>query len=267
VTLTKRQKLATHLQSASHRACEYHCEVGSTCSSGPGRGARVKGLSSLPISFLSVCSPCLPPCYLVAGAASAQTQKRVRLSDVGHTEHEGLPIPVSAPVPGPAAGVDQSAAVVAPFAGNSSPSLDGTESKLDDPSAAAALDGGAVASTTDGMEDVAVLEPEAAAGVAAHNTWTLPQAVGVVTVARERLIRTLSRRGALPLEEPSCVVLHDGVPFYKCDVCKVRVPLALGRGAHVEHSLSSKHLGREGSQEHARLERYQPVELHPQWEY
>ncbi len=66
-----------------------------------------------------------------------------------------------------------------------SPSLDGTESKPDDPSAAAVLDGGAVASATDGMEDVVVLEPEAAAGVAAaHTTWTLPQALGVVTVTR-----------------------------------------------------------------------------------
>ena len=84
-----------------------------------------------------------------------------------------------------------------------------------------------------------MLEPEAAAGAtAAHITWTLPQAVAVVTVARERLIRTLSRRGGLPLEEASCVVLHNGVPFYKCDVCKVRVPLALGRGALVEHFLS-----------------------------
>lgn len=128
--------------------------------------------------FFSFCSPCLPPCYLVVGAASAQAQKRVRLSDVGHTEHEGLPVPVSAPVPGPAAGVSHSAAVVAPLVGNSSPSLDGSESKLDDPSAAAVLDGGAVASATDGMEDVVVLEPEAAAGVAAaHNTWTRAQAL------------------------------------------------------------------------------------------
>ena len=150
-------------------------------------------------------------------------------SDAGHTEREGLPVPVSAPVPGPAAGVSHSAAVVAPLVGHSSPSLDGTESKLDDPSAAAVLDGGAVASATDGMEDVAVLEPEAAAGVAAHNTWTLPEAassLGVVTVARQQLIRTLSRRGGLPPEEASCAVFHDGVPFYKCDVCKVRVPLA-----------------------------------------
>ena len=124
-----------------------------------------------------VCSLRLPPCYLVAGAASAQAQKRVRHSDAGHTEPEGLPVPVSAPVPGPAAGVGQSAAVVAPLVGHSSPSLDGTESKLDDPSAAAVLDGGAVASAADGMEDVVVLEPEAAAGVAAHNTWALPQAL------------------------------------------------------------------------------------------
>ena len=157
---------------------------------------------------------------------------------------------------------------MAPLVGHSSRSLDGTESKLDDPSAAAALDGEAVASATDGMEDVAGLEPEAAAGAAAaHITWTLPQAVAVVTVAREQLIRTLSRRGGLPLEEASCVVLHDGVPFYKCDVCKVRVPLALGRGALVEHYLSSKHLRREGPQEYARLECYQPVELHPQCKY
>ena len=193
--------------------------------------------------FFSFCSPCLPPCYLVVGAASAQAQKRVRLSDVGHTEHEGLPVPVSAPVPGPAAGVSHSAAVVAPLVGNSSPSLDGSESKLDDPSAAAVLDGGAVASAADGMEDVVVLEPEAAAGVAAaHNTWTRAQALGVVTVAREQLIRTLSRRGGLPPEDASCVVFHDGAPFYKCGVCKVRVPLASGRGALVEHYLSSKHL-------------------------
>ena len=128
--------------------------------------------------FFSFCSLVFPlALYLVAGAASAQAQKRVRLSDVGHTEHEGLPVPVSAPVPGPAAGVSHSAAVVAPLVGNSSPSLDGSESKLDDPSAAAVLDGGAVASATDGMEDVVVLEPEAAAGVAAHNTWALPQAL------------------------------------------------------------------------------------------
>ena len=143
----------------------------------------------------SFCSACLPPCYLVTGAASAQAQKRVRHSDAGHTEPEGSPVPVSAPVPGPAAGVGQSAAVVAPLVGHSSPSLDGSESKLDDPSAAAVLDGGAVASATDGMEDVVVLEPEAAAGVAAaHNTWTRAQALGVVTVARAQLIRTLSRR-------------------------------------------------------------------------
>ena len=52
-----------------------------------------------------------------------------------------------------------------------------------------------MASATDGMEDVVVLEPEAAAGVAAaHNTWTRAQALGVVTVARAHLIRTLSRR-------------------------------------------------------------------------
>ena len=165
-----------------------------------------------------VCSLRLPPCYLVAGAASAQAQKRVRHSDAGHTE--GLPVPVSAPVPGPAAGAGQSAAVVAPLVGHSSPSLDGTESKLDDPSAAAVLDGGAVASATDGMEDVVVLEPEAAAGVAAaHTTWSLSQALGVVTVARQQLIKTLSRRGGLPPEEASCVVFHDGVPFYKCGVC------------------------------------------------
>jgi hypothetical protein len=190
-----------------------------------------------------VCSLRLPPCYLVTGAASAQAQKRVRHSDAGHTEPEGSPVPVSAPVPGPAAGVGQSAAVVAPLVGHSSPSLDGSESKLDDPSAAAVLDGGAVASATDGMEDVVVLEPEAAAGVAAaHNTWTRAQALGVVTVAREQLIRTLSRRGGLPPEDASCVVFHDGAPFYKCGVCKVRVPLASGRGALVEHYLSSKHL-------------------------
>ena len=157
-----------------------------------------------------VCSLRLPPCYLVTGAASAQAQKRVRHSDAGHTEPEGSPVPVSAPVPGPAAGVGQSAAVVAPLVGHSSPSLDGSESKLDDPSAAAVLDGGAVASATDGMEDVVVLEPEAAAGVAAaHNTWTRAQALGVVTVAREQLIRTLSRRGGLPPEDASCVVFHD----------------------------------------------------------
>ena len=51
VTLTKRQKLATHLQSASHRACEYHCEVGSSCSSGPGRGTRVNSIITVDFFF------------------------------------------------------------------------------------------------------------------------------------------------------------------------------------------------------------------------
>ena len=193
-------------------------------------------------SFATLVSPLL----LVAGAASAQAQKRVRHSDVGdvgNIEREGLPIPVPAPVPA-GAGVGQSAAVVAPLVGHSSPSLDGTESKLDDPSAAAVRDGGAMASTSDSMEDVVVLEPEAAAAGAAGApvAWTVPQALGVVTVARDQLIRTLSRRGGLPLEDDSCVVFHDGAPFYKCGVCKVHVPLASGRGALVEHFTSSKHL-------------------------
>jgi hypothetical protein len=244
VTLTKRQRLTDHVRTASHCACEYNCVAGTCCSSG--LGCTAEGCVSIgTISFiLFVLLPCFPlAIYLVVGAASAQAQKRVRLSDVGHTEHEGLPVPVSVPVPGPAAGVGQSAAVVAPLVGHSSPSLDDTGSKPDDPSAAAVLDGGAVASATDGMEDVVVLEPEAAAGVAAaHTTWTLPQALGVVTVARQQLIKTLSRRGGLPPEEASCVVFHDGVPFYKCGVCKVRVHLASGRGALVEHYLSSKHL-------------------------
>ena len=178
VTLTRRRNLTDHVKTASHRACEYNCEVGSSCSGGLGREA--EGCVSkahqcrflLFFLFFLVLLPWSSP--LVAGAASAQAQKRVRHSDVGHAECEGLPVPVSAPVPGPAAGVSHSAAVVAPLVGHSSPSLDGTESKLDDPSAAAVLDGGAVASATDGMEDVVVLEPEAAAGVAAHNTWTLP---------------------------------------------------------------------------------------------
>ena len=140
------------------------------------RGACQRHIS-VDFFFFFVLLPWSSPLQLVAGAASAQAQKRVRHSDVGHAECEGLPVPVSAPVPGPAAGVSHSAAVVAPLVGHSSPSLDGTESKLDDPSAAAVLDGGAVASATDGMEDVVVLEPEAAAGVAAHNTWALPQAL------------------------------------------------------------------------------------------
>ena len=101
-----------------------------------------------------------------------------------------------------------------------------------------------MASTSDSMEDVVVLEPEAAAAGAAGApvAWTVPQALGVVTVARDQLIRTLSRRGGLPLEDDSCVVFHDGAPFYKCGVCKVHVPLASGRGALVEHFTSSKHL-------------------------
>ena len=179
VTLTRRRNLTDHVKTANHCACEYNCEAGSCCSGGLGREAEgcVSKTHQCRFLLFFVLLPWSYPLQLVAGAASAQAQKRVRLSDVGHTEHEGLPVPVSAPVPGPAAGVSHSAAVVAPLVGHSSPSLDGTESKLDDPSAAAVLDGGAVASATDGMEDVVVLEPEAAAGVAAHNTWALPQAL------------------------------------------------------------------------------------------
>ena len=156
-------------------------------------------------SFATLVSPLL----LVAGAASAQAQKRVRHSDVGdvgNIEREGLPIPVPAPVPA-GAGVGQSAAVVAPLVGHSSPSLDGTESKLDDPSAAAVRDGGAMASTSDSMEDVVVLEPEAAAAGAAGApvAWTVPQALGVVTVARDQLIRTLSRRVVCRFYSVVCV--------------------------------------------------------------
>ena len=170
---------AKPVKTANHCACEYNCEAGSCCTAGWAvrqRGACQRHIS-VEFFFFLVLLPWSYPLQLVAGAASAQAQKRVRHSDVGHAECEGLPVPVSAPVPGPAAGVSHSAAVVAPLVGHSSPSLDGTESKLDDPSAAAVLDGGAVASATDGMEDVVVLEPEAAAGVAAHKTWTLPQAL------------------------------------------------------------------------------------------
>jgi hypothetical protein len=170
---------AKPVKTANHCACEYNCEAGSCCSGGLGREAEgcVSKTHQCRFLLFFVLLPWSYPLQLVAGAASAQAQKRVRHSDVGHAECEGLPVPVSALVPGPAAGVSHSAAVVAPLVGHSSPSLDGTESKLDDPSAAAVLDGGAVASATDGMEDVVVLEPEAAAGVAAHNTWTLPQAL------------------------------------------------------------------------------------------
>ena len=88
---------------------------------GRAEGRVSRGYHHCRFPFFFRLPPLSSPLYLVAGAASAQAQKRVRLSDVGHTEHEGLPVPVSAPVPGPAAGVGQSAAVVAALVGHSSP--------------------------------------------------------------------------------------------------------------------------------------------------
>jgi hypothetical protein len=84
-----------------------------------------------------------------------------------------------------------------------------------------------------------VMEPASEAAVAVPDAWTLPHALSVIAVARQRM---LSRRGGLPLEDASCVVFDDGVPFYKCRLCAVRVSLASERGALAEHFMSWKHL-------------------------
>ena len=103
-----------------------------------------------------------------------------------------------------------------------------------------------MASTSDSMEDVVVLEPEAAAAGAAGApvAWTVPQALGVVTVARDQLIRTLSRRGGIKYDRVSSG--KGSIPkLFRIDPADADVVESAARGIVLQHGLQAA--GKAGS--------------------